>query len=89
MPTHRCGNCGEEFTFTKSAPAKLYCPRILAPVVPIDGPVVSEFSEYNPRLTGRDAAAAQADPAKPAGACCNDERRGMNGGCANCGDPCL
>ncbi len=26
---------------------------------------------------------------KPAGACCNNERRNMNGGCDNCGDPCL
>lgn len=45
--------------------------------------------EYNPRLTGEAAEAARRDPGRPEGACCNNERRGMNGGCANCGAPCL
>ena len=49
----------------------------------------SKHSEYNPRLSGEAAKAAQKDPSKPEGACCNNEQRGMNGGCANCGDPCL
>lgn len=26
---------------------------------------------------------------KPGGACCTNEDRNMNGGCNNCGDPCL
>lgn len=46
-------------------------------------------TEYNPRLKGEAAKAAQSDPNKRKGACCNNEQRGMNGGCSNCGDPCL
>lgn len=45
--------------------------------------------EYRPRLRGEAALAARNDPIKPRGACCNNEQRGMNGGCGNCGDPCL
>ncbi len=47
------------------------------------------YNEYHPRLHGKEAEAARNDPNKPNGACCNNEKRGMNGGCANCGDPCL
>lgn len=47
------------------------------------------YDEYRPRLTGVAAKEARSDPKKPLGACCNNEQRGMNGGCGNCGAPCL
>lgn len=45
-------------------------------------------NEYWPRLHGTEAETARTDPNKPTGACCNNEQRGPNGGCSNCGDPC-
>jgi hypothetical protein len=58
-------------------------------VLQADGTYRQVYNEYNPRLTGQEALDAQNDPNKPDAACCNNERRGINGGCANCGDPCL
>jgi hypothetical protein len=51
-------------------------------------PMQERYDEYRPRLRGAAALAAQNDPNKPEYACCNNEQRGMNGGCANCGAPC-
>jgi hypothetical protein len=50
---------------------------------------VPEYDEYNPKLKGAAAEEARSDSKKPEGACCNNEQRGWNGGCGNCGDPCL
>lgn len=47
------------------------------------------YDEYNPWLKGDAARAARNDPNKPKNACCNNEHRGWNGGCGNCGAPCL
>lgn len=46
------------------------------------------WNEYNPRLRGDEARAAQNDPNKPEHHCCNRMKRGWNGGCMNCGTPC-
>jgi hypothetical protein len=62
---------------------------VVPPVEMVRGMPVSE---YNPRLIGEEAAAARARAPHREGfyqPCCDDERRGMNGGCENCGDPCL
>lgn len=44
-------------------------------------------SEYNPRLSGE--ALVKSIENAPEGSCCDNEKRGWNGGCENCGDPCF
>ena len=47
------------------------------------------YNEYDPWLkTPAASREARTDPTKPLGACCNNEQRGMNGGCGNCGGCC-